>query len=66
MKNARPKYLDLSQIRLPIPALVSILHRMSGAGLFLLLPFLLYLLQASLPSPDSYVRSGRSVRTIGW
>jgi succinate dehydrogenase / fumarate reductase cytochrome b subunit len=52
----KPKHLDLTRIRLPLPALVSILHRASGAALFLSLPFLLYLLHASLDSPDSYVR----------
>jgi succinate dehydrogenase / fumarate reductase cytochrome b subunit len=52
----RPKHLDLTRIRLPLPALVSILHRASGAALFLCLPLLLYLLHSSLDSPDSYVR----------
>jgi succinate dehydrogenase / fumarate reductase, cytochrome b subunit len=52
----RPKYLDLTRIRLPVPGLVSILHRISGFGLFLLLPLLLWLLQSSLASPDAYVR----------
>ena len=51
----RPKHLNLFQIRLPIPGIVSILHRISGAALFLMLPFLLYLLQQSLQSPDSYI-----------
>jgi succinate dehydrogenase cytochrome b subunit len=41
---------------MPVTAVVSILHRISGLGLFLLLPFLLYLLHQSLASPDSYVR----------
>jgi succinate dehydrogenase / fumarate reductase cytochrome b subunit len=50
----RPKHLDLPKIRLPLPGFVSILHRVSGAGLFLMLPFLLYLLQLSLGSPESY------------
>jgi succinate dehydrogenase / fumarate reductase cytochrome b subunit len=40
---------------LPIPGIVSILHRISGASLFLMLPFLLYLLQQSLQSPESYI-----------
>lgn len=53
--RTRPKHLDLVKIRLPIPGVVSILHRISGAGLFLMLPFLLYLLQMSLQSPDTYV-----------
>lgn len=51
----RPKHLDLVKIRLPVPGVVSILHRISGAGLFLMLPFLLYLLQLSLQAPDTYV-----------
>lgn len=50
----RPKHLDLPKIRLPIPGFVSILHRVSGAGLFLLIPFLLYLLQGSLSAPEVY------------
>ena len=50
----RPKFLTLSEIRLPVPGFVSILHRISGAGLFLLLPWLVYLLQLSLTSPESF------------
>lgn len=50
----RPKYLDLKEIRLPLPGFVSILHRVSGAGLFLMLPLLLCLLQLSLdPRPEA-------------
>src|SRR5438552_2467086 len=37
----RPVYLNLVRIRLPLPGLVSILHRLSGALLFLFLPLLL-------------------------
>ena len=37
-KKPRPKNLDLSTIRLPVPGFVSILHRISGAGLFLMPP----------------------------
>ena len=58
-KKQRPKYLSLSailfQIRLPVPGWVSILHRISGA--LLLFPFtawLLYLLDASLASPEGF------------
>ena len=41
--------------RLPVPALVSILHRISGALLFFFgLPFLLYLFQQSLTSEISF------------
>ncbi|HWA14516.1 MAG TPA: succinate dehydrogenase, cytochrome b556 subunit [Burkholderiales bacterium] len=52
----RLKYLDLLRIRQPVPAVVSILHRISGAALFLFAGVLLYLFQASLQSPESYVR----------
>ncbi|WP_206076826.1 succinate dehydrogenase, cytochrome b556 subunit [Massilia horti] len=38
----------------PPSALVSILHRISGFGMFLLLPFILYLLQESLRSEISF------------
>lgn len=44
----RPKFLTLQEIRLPLPGVASILHRVSGAGLFLFLPFLIWLLQLSL------------------
>ena len=52
MVKTRPVYLNLLQIRQPVPAIVSILHRISGALLFLFIPLLLYLLQASLVSAD--------------
>lgn len=54
-KKLRPKYLNLRallfEIRQPVPAWVSILHRISGA--LLVFPFaawLLYMLDASLAS----------------
>ncbi|HKB83510.1 MAG TPA: succinate dehydrogenase, cytochrome b556 subunit [Burkholderiales bacterium] len=52
--SQRPKYLDLFRIRLPLPGLVSILHRISGTALFLFAWALLYLLQESLRSPESH------------
>ncbi|WP_018150267.1 succinate dehydrogenase, cytochrome b556 subunit [Leeia oryzae] len=54
MQKVRPKHLDLSKIKLPWPGKVSILHRVSGVGLFLGLPFLLYLLHLSLVSGDAF------------
>ncbi len=54
VKKRRPKNLDLPTIRLPLPGILSIIHRISGAALFLLLPFLLWLLQSSLASPESF------------
>ena len=54
MAKARPKHLNLFQIRQPVPAVVSILHRISGAGLFLFLWFFLSVLDRSLASPESF------------
>lgn len=54
--KTRPKYLDLIQIRLPLAGFVSILHRLSGALLFLFLPVLLWLLGSSLASAESFER----------
>jgi succinate dehydrogenase / fumarate reductase cytochrome b subunit len=50
----RPKHLDLTKIDLPLPGKVSILHRISGVGLFLCLPVILWLFSASLTSPDTF------------
>jgi succinate dehydrogenase / fumarate reductase cytochrome b subunit len=54
MVKVRPKHLNLFQIRQPVPAVVSILHRISGAALFLFLWFFLQGLERSLASPDSF------------
>lgn len=50
----RPKNLDLTTIQLPLPGKVSILHRVSGAGMFLCFPLLLWLFSASLTSAESF------------
>jgi succinate dehydrogenase / fumarate reductase, cytochrome b subunit len=50
----RPKNLNLFTIRLPINAVVSIMHRASGVLLFLMLPALLWVLQQSLASEGEY------------
>jgi len=51
----RPVYLNLVRIRLPLPGLVSILHRLSGAAMFLVgIPLLLLGLQWSLASEGSF------------
>lgn len=51
----RPKNLNLFTIRLPINAVVSILHRASGVGLFLSIPFILLALQFLVHSEASYI-----------
>lgn len=46
--------MDVRHYRLPLPAYVSIFHRISGAFLFFLLPFVLYLLDLSLLSEGTF------------
>jgi succinate dehydrogenase / fumarate reductase cytochrome b subunit len=58
-KKERPQFrnihiTELPNYRLPPAGWVSILHRVSGAGLFLALPFLLYLFDQSVRSEDTY------------
>ena len=59
-RRARPEFrnihvTEIVKYRLPPPGIVSILHRISGAVLFLMLPFLLYLFQESLLSEDTFL-----------
>lgn len=54
MINQRPKNLNLFTIHFPLPAIVSILHRISGVALFLLIPVILWGLSLSLASPESF------------
>jgi succinate dehydrogenase / fumarate reductase cytochrome b subunit len=51
----RPVYLNLVRIRLPLPGIVSILHRVSGVALFLVgLPLVLVGVTRSLGSPEAF------------
>jgi succinate dehydrogenase / fumarate reductase cytochrome b subunit len=48
------RLIDATKYRLPLAAYVSILHRISGGLLFVLLPFLVWLLDQSLTSEITY------------
>jgi succinate dehydrogenase / fumarate reductase, cytochrome b subunit len=54
VNKKRPINLNLFTIRQPIPAIVSILHRISGVVLFLLIPVMLWALETSLASQVSF------------
>jgi succinate dehydrogenase / fumarate reductase, cytochrome b subunit len=60
VKKVRPKYLSLQallfEIRLPLPGWVSILHRISGALLFVAIVWLLWMLDRSLSSEAAFER----------
>ncbi len=47
---------DLANYKLPLPGILSILHRVSGALMFVLLPLLLWLFDLSLNSESTYAR----------
>ena len=50
----RPKYLNLLRIRLPLPGIVSIMHRVSGVFLILALPVAIYILDVALAGEQGY------------
>ena len=54
MANRRPKYLNLFRIKLPLPGIVSFLHRVSGALLFIAIPLFLAVLQLTLGSQADF------------
>ncbi|CEG55889.1 succinate dehydrogenase, cytochrome b556 subunit [Legionella fallonii] len=57
MDKKRPVNLDLSSLKFPPMAIASILHRISGIALFLLLPLMLFILGKSLQSEDLFIQT---------
>ncbi len=53
-EKRRPVFLNLIQIQMPVGALTSITHRVTGIFLALSVPFSIYLLDLSLQGPQSY------------
>ncbi|HYF18853.1 MAG TPA: succinate dehydrogenase, cytochrome b556 subunit [Ramlibacter sp.] len=53
-------FKDLPTYRLPAPGWVSILHRISGVLMFLLLPFVIWLFDVSVSSEISFARFTRA------
>ncbi len=59
MTKTRPgtmRLVDALQYRLPAAGVVSILHRASGALMFVLLPFIIWMFDVSVTSEVSYER----------
>lgn len=54
VKDTRPVNLDIGTMRLPVTAWASITHRASGVFLFIGSAFLLWGLDQSLASPESF------------
>jgi succinate dehydrogenase / fumarate reductase cytochrome b subunit len=53
-KTRRPVFLNLVRIQMPVGALTSITHRVTGILLALGIPFGIYILDQSLRGPESY------------
>jgi succinate dehydrogenase / fumarate reductase cytochrome b subunit len=66
VKNQRPVNLDISTIKLPITAIVSILHRVSGVFLFAGVAVLLWLLDGSLASEEQFVALQETLTQPVW
>ena len=71
--QVRPIFLDLTKIRLPVNALVSILHRITGVLLIVSIPLVFWLLQRSLAGPEGFEQAVGMLRhplglvlLLGW
>ena len=56
-KKSRPIFMNLLQIRMPVVAVVSFAHRVSGVMMCSLIPFLIYLLDLSLRNEQGYAQA---------
>ncbi len=54
VNNKRPVNLDLTKFSFPLPALTSIVHRVTGVALFVGVAILMYALQLSLSSDQGF------------
>lgn len=71
MNSSRPVHLDLTRMKFPPMAIVSVMHRISGVVLFLLLPLVLYMLHTSLQSGADfsslyYLTAMTSMKILLW
>jgi succinate dehydrogenase / fumarate reductase cytochrome b subunit len=56
VKDKRPRNLDFTTLRLPLPAITSILHRISGVFIFAGIAVLLWLFDESLASAEGFAQ----------
>lgn len=57
MQASRPVFLDLWQIKLPLPGVVSILHRVSGVLMVLSIPVVAVLFHQALSGSEGFAAS---------
>jgi succinate dehydrogenase / fumarate reductase cytochrome b subunit len=65
VNDKRPVNLDIGSISLPITAWVSLMHRASGVFLFAGIALLIYMLDESLTSQESFVALKESLASPG-
>lgn len=63
MKDNRPRNIDFSTINLPMTAIASITHRVSGGFLFVGIALMLYLLDLSLSSEAGFAEAASILNT---
>ena len=63
-RGRRPVFFDLTKIQMPVGALTSITHRVTGMLLVLGIPFCIYLLDMSLQGPEGYSRVTAMLETV--
>jgi succinate dehydrogenase / fumarate reductase cytochrome b subunit len=61
MTTNRPVFLDLTRIKLPLPGVVSILHRVSGVLMVLALPVFAALFARALSGPEAFAATAAFV-----
>ncbi|MCG8519774.1 MULTISPECIES: succinate dehydrogenase, cytochrome b556 subunit [Marinobacter] len=71
MNSKRPVNLDLGKFHFPLPAITSILHRISGIIIFIGVAFMLYGLDVSLSGEEGFARvsellDGFLAKLIAW
>jgi len=63
--KSRPVFLNLMQIRLPVGAVMSIIHRLTGVVMVFAIPLLIYLLDLSL-SGEAGFAAAAALLGSGW
>ena len=61
VNRERPVYISLTQFRFPVPAIASIVHRITGMLLFLGIAYLLWLLDLALESQAGFAEAAAAL-----
>ena len=64
MSTQAPKYLNLIEIKMPIGAIVSILHRLTGLLLILAIPLIIWLFAISISNQAGFIFAKDMIASI--